>query len=352
MLKFHTLKIAAIYPETNHATTVVFEMPEALHQEFAFKQGQHLNIRAEIDGQTVRRSYSLCNGPDEGIWRVTIKHVDDGVFSSYVQNLKAGDALEVMAPNGRFFTELQSDTAKQYVAFAAGSGITPVLSNLRAILAAEPDSRFCLFYGNRNLKTVLFNEELQDLKNRYLDRLSIHHVFSGEHREFDLYTGRLDTSKANELLDQFFSNTPVNEYLICGPGTMVRDLTAMLKERGVDPQAIHSERFGVARKKQSKAAAQTVDEAPKAMVSVTMDGHAREFGLQEGDTLLDAAIKAGLDLPFSCQAGVCSTCRAKLVKGQVTMDANHALEPWELEQGFILTCQSRPTTNTIELDYD
>lgn len=356
MLKFNSIPVAKVYPQTEYATTIEFEIPESLKDQYRFSQGQHLNCKVKINGKDVRRSYSLCNGPAENIWRITVKHVDDGVFSSYVKSeLKPGQEIDVLVPTGRFFTELNQDQSKHYVAFAAGSGITPVLSNLRAILATEPNSSFTLFYGNRNLKSVLFREELQDLKNTYMNRLSVHYLLSQEHREPELFYGRLDGDRAKTLLDMFCGGVGnVDDFFICGPDTMIENLSTALESFGVSTDQIHTERFGVQRRRNGTASKQTVqlDEEPTAVVEVSMDGHVRSFNVYGDDNLLDAAVKSGLDLPYSCKAGVCSTCRTKLVEGEVAMDTNHALEPWELEQGYVLACQSRAKTDKLRLDYD
>ena len=354
MLKYYSLRIADVYPETEHATTVVFDIPPELRDTFRYVQGQHLSCRIKVNDEEVRRTYSLCNAPQEGVWRVTIKHVADGAFSSFAKHeLKPGASIEVMPPNGRFYTQLDPLQQKQYVAFAAGSGITPVLSNLRAVLSTEPKSHFTLFYGNSTVDSILFNEELQDLKNQYIERFSLHNVLSQEKRDLELYSGKLDADRVKVLLETFFPNiNQVDEFLVCGPGTMVKDLSDLLKGLDVSPDRIHAERFGVPRKKSPAKPEQPDTRVAKAEVSVIMDGDKRSFKVYADDTLLDAAAKQGLNLPYSCKAGVCSTCRTKLVQGQVAMDTNHALEPWELEQGYILACQSRAKTEQLELDYD
>lgn len=355
MLKFHSIKVAQVYPETSFATGVVFEIPDELFDQYQFFQGQHINCKLRVGDKEIRRSYSLCNAPGENVWRITVKHVYDGLFSSFVKDeLKAGDTLDVMTPAGRFRTELSPGNNKDYVAFAAGSGITPIMSNLKAVLFEEPQSRFTLFYVSRNLKSVLLREELQDLKNKYMDRFSVHYLFSQEHREIDLYTGRLDAEKVQALLNFSYDDlNDVDDFLICGPGTMISDISDRLQELGVSSARIHSERFGISRN--TPAPSKVAESAPShhtAEVMVTMDGHQRVFKVYDDDNLIDAAAKEGLELPYSCKAGVCSTCRTKLVGGEVEMAANHALEPWELEQGYILACQSCPRTDTLSIDYD
>ena len=354
MLKFHSIKVARVYPETPFATGVVFEIPEELAEQYQFLQGQHVNCKLKVGDKEIRRSYSLCNAPGENLWRITVKYVDGGAFSTFVRDqLRAGDMLEIMTPAGRFRTEISEDNSKNYVAFAAGSGITPVISNLRAILLGEPKSQFTLFYANRNLKSVLLREELQDLKNKYMDRFSVHYLFSQEHREIDLYTGRLDANKAEALLNNFYPDlSEVDDFFVCGPGTMIKDLTERLIELGVPSTDIHSERFGVPKKKLSTKVSESIVDHHTAEVTVIMDGHQRMFKVYDDDNLIDAAAKEGLELPYSCKAGVCSTCRTKLVSGEVEMAVNHALEPWELEQSYILACQSCPRTDTLSIDYD
>jgi ring-1,2-phenylacetyl-CoA epoxidase subunit PaaE len=359
MLKFHRLRIAEIRPETADAVTLVFEVPEELRETYRFTQGQHLTLRAEIDGEEVRRTYSICSAVGEDALRVAIKKVEGGRFSSFANaDLRAGQSLEVMAPSGRFFTALDPAKAKTYVAFAAGSGITPILSILKTVLAQEPQSRFLLFYGNKTISSILFRDELDGLKNRYLDRLSVHHVLSRKSQEIALFNGRLDAEKVAELYRGLCPVDGVDEFFVCGPGTMIQDAIATLTGLGVPQERIHFELFATAdaaRRLASRPLAhgRVEGKGKRSEITVTLDGMRSDFALAYGDrSIIDAAIESGIDLPYSCKGGMCCTCRAKLVEGKVDMATNYGLEPWELEAGFVLTCQSRPLTDRVVLDFD
>ena len=356
MLKFHSLKVADVSPDAEEAVSLSFEVPPTLRDAYRFEAGQHLGIRVQLAGEEVRRTYSIMSAPDDPELRIGVRVHPHGKLSRHLaQKVRAGDALEVLTPNGSFHTTLGAGDERAYVAFTAGSGITPVLSILRNTLAREPRSRFLLFYGNQNAARTMFMEELLALKDVHLARLSLNFLFTREPQDVELLNGRIDRHKVRELAGMLFDATGVDEYFLCGPGDMNDEVTATLLELGVHAEHIHGERFAVA---EATSAPQPHAVTPAASgettrVSVVMDGRRRSFTMaRDGETVLEAAEQAGLDLPFSCRAGVCSTCRTKLAHGAVEMAANYALEPWEVEAGFVLACQSRPTTPELELDYD
>ena len=351
---FHPLRVKEVRRETPECVSLALEVPAALADSFRFTQGQYLNVRLVVGGSEVRRSYSICSGPDDGELRIAVKEVPEGVFSGWAnRDLAAGGALEVMPPEGRFFVPLDARHAKHYVAFAAGSGITPVISLVRTTLAKEPGSRFTLVYGNRTLASVIFNEALEDLKDKYLARFALYHVFSREAQAVDLFNGRVDGNKVGRFLDTLIPPESIDEAFVCGPAAMGDELKAVLEARGVPAGRIHLERFGappdaLARKPQPAPAT-----ALAANVSIIVDGMRYDLDLAEdGPSILDAALKAGADLPYACKAGVCCTCRAKLVEGEVRMDANYTLEDAEIKAGYRLTCQSHPVSPKVVLDFD
>ncbi len=349
--RFHRLRIREVRRETPECVSLAFDVPAELAAEYRFVQGQHLNVRAVLDGEEVRRSYSICSGVDDGELRVAIKKVPGGRFSVWANEaLKAGDAIDVMTPEGRFFTPLQPDAARHYVAFAAGSGITPVLSLVRTTLAREPRSRFTLVYGNRRLASTMFHEALWELKDRYLSRFVIYNVFSREAQEVELFNGRIDAAKTRAFLDTLIPAAGIDEAFVCGPASMIDEVEAALLEAGVAREHVHVERFGV-----PGGAAAPVDDADAAEARVTLvvDGVRREIDFHRGQhSILEAGRAAGIDLPFSCQGGMCSTCRAKLLEGEVRMAKNYALEPHEVAAGFVLTCQSYPLTSRVVVSFD
>lgn len=356
MLKFHALKVAEISPEAEEAVQVRFEVPSDLREAYRFEAGQHVGIRLPLAGEEVRHTYSLVSAPGDPDLRIGVRIHPQGRLSRHLaQKVRAGDTLEVLTPNGSFHTTLAAGDGRTYVAFAAGSGITPVLSILKATLAKEPGSRFLLFYGNQNGARTMFMEELLELKDVHLARLSLSFLFTREPQDVELLNGRIDGGKVRELSGALFDAAKVDEYFLCGPGDMNEQVMAALVGLGVSAERIHSERFAVA---ETASAPQPHAVTPASSdettrVSVVMDGRRRSFTMtRDGETVLEAAEQAGLDLPFSCRAGVCSTCRTKLAQGAVEMATNYALEPWEVEAGFILACQSRPTTPELELDYD
>lgn len=351
--QFHQLKVRDLRRETADTVSISFELPETKREAFRFKQGQHLTLKTEIAGEEVRRSYSICTAFHENDLRVAVKKVEGGIFSTWaIEQLKVGDWIEVMAPQGHFYTELQPENEKLYVAFAAGSGITPIMSILRSTLVQEPRSRFVLFYGNRSFDTIIFREQLEELKNLYPDRLSVHHVLSRESLGNDLFKGRINGEKCRRFAKFFFNPAEVDAFFLCGPEEMVFEVKDTLAELNADPKKVHFELFTTSGAKKTVATSsnQTVFEAS---ITVIQDGAQFDFNLpSDGSTLLNAAMRAGADLPFSCKGGVCSTCKAKILEGKVEMTVNYGLEPDEVEDGYVLTCQSHPTTQRVVVSFD
>jgi ring-1,2-phenylacetyl-CoA epoxidase subunit PaaE len=349
--RFHRLRIKEVRRETPECVSLAFDVPAELASEYRFVQGQHLNLRATLDGEEVRRSYSICSGVDDGELRVAIKKVPGGRFSVWAnERLAAGEAIDVMTPEGRFFTPLDAARPRHYVAFAAGSGITPVLSLARSTLAREPGSRFTLVYGNRRLASTMFHEALWELKDRYLARFEIYNVFSREEQEVELFNGRIDAAKARAFLEALIPVDGIDEAFVCGPASMIDEVEGALVAAGVPRSHVHVERFGV-----PGAAVAAVDdaEAAEARVTLVVDGVRREIDFHRGQhSILDAGRAAGIDLPFSCKGGMCSTCRARLLEGEVKMAKNYALEPHEVAAGFVLTCQSYPLTERVVISFD
>ncbi len=350
--RFHTLRIAEVRRETPEAVSLRFEVPRELAPDYAFTQGQHITLRARLDGEELRRSYSICAGVDDAELRVAIKKVPGGMFSTYANtSLKRGDAIDVLTPEGRFHTALDAASRKHYVAFAAGSGITPVLSLIKTTLKREPRSRFTLLYGNRRVSTAMFQEELEDLKDRYLDRLILYNLFSREHQEVELFNGRLDGGKLKAFAGALLPVDTIDEAFVCGPGAMLDELERALRELGMPPEHIHLERFGVP----GSETAHHVEpgDAAQAHVTIILDGGRREVEFHRDDaSLLEAALRDGLDLPYSCKGGMCCTCRARVLEGKVRMDKNYSLEQRDLDAGFVLACQAHPLTDRVVLSYD
>lgn len=359
MLSFHSLKVAEVRPEATDAICLAFEVPESLREAYRFKPGQHITLKAKVDGQELRRTYSICSTCDEPLLRIGVRVQEKGAVSRYLaRELRAGATLEVMMPTGRFFVEPDPSAARAYCAFAAGSGITPILGILKNVLKSEPASRFTLFYGNRSTSTIMFAEELLALKDLYTDRLALHFVLSREPQDIELLNGRLDAGKVAQLAGQLFDPAAMDAYFLCGPGSMIDTVRQALLELDVDPARIHSEHFlsdatpaRAARTPEATGAAAAAEKTTH--VTVVMDGRRRSFTMPgEGRTVLEAAEEAGLDLPYSCRAGVCSTCRTRVVRGSVTMTTNYALEPWEVEAGYVLCCQALPASSELEITYD
>lgn len=350
--KFHPLKVAEVRRETADSVSLCFEVPAELAEDYRFVQGQHLTLKARVDGEDVRRSYSICAGVNDGELRVAIKKVAGGRFSTWANGgIKVGDVLEVMTPEGRFHTPLDPAQAKHYVAFAAGSGITPILSLIKTTLAAEPHSRFTLVYGNRRQASVMFAEALEDIKNRYLARFTLYNLFSREEQEVPLFNGRLDAAKVAAFVDTLLPVADIDEAFICGPGAMIDEVESALLAAGMSADHIHLERFGVP----DSAPAHHVEagDAPQATIVVVADGLRREMEFHASDpSILDVALRAGMDLPYSCKGGVCCTCRAKVLEGKVRMDKNYTLEQPDVDAGYVLTCQAHPLTERVVISFD
>ncbi len=356
--RFHKLRVAEVRRETPSAVSVAFEVPAALRDVFVFRPGQYLTLRARIDGAEVRRCYSICVPPAAGELRVAIKHVTGGVFSTHAnRTLAAGDLLDVLPPEGRFAADALGDDAatraRRHLAIAAGSGITPIVSILAAMLEREPASEALLLYGSRTTPEILFRDALEDLKDRYLDRLAIVHVLSREEQDLGVFAGRLDEGKIARLVRGWAAPSAIDAAYICGPEGLIAAAEKRLGELGVPPERVHVERFVLAGEPVRVAAPIVASDAPAfARARVIHDGKTTEVPIAEGEAVLDAAIRAGLDLPWSCRAGMCCTCRARLVEGAAEMRQNFSLEPWEMAAGFVLTCQAVPTSARLIVDYD
>lgn len=353
MKQFHSLVVADKQDETQDSVRLVFDVPVELRDEYAFHAGQHLPIQIERDGKKLRRTYSICSEQGEWPLQIGVRVQPGGQFSEFAAHeLRIGDALDVMPPSGQFHASPDADKSSHYLGFAAGSGITPILSIIATILKREPKSRFTLFYGNRTQRTTMFIDDLFALKNRYPDRLQLHFLFSREEQEFEIASGRLDDAKVRELVQHFCPETPAHEAFICGPDTMIETVTSALVDMGMPGEVIHSERFGVPRKT-GKPAAVVVDTTDTVKVTVLMDGHKKSFDMpRQGTNIVDAAAEHGIELPYSCKGGVCATCRTHVRSGDVEMATNYGLEPWEVEEGFVLACQSTPVSDAVMLDYD
>jgi ring-1,2-phenylacetyl-CoA epoxidase subunit PaaE len=353
---FHSLRVKSITPDTDEAVIVSFDVPAALQHDFQFTQGQHLTLRTQLNGKEERRSYSICSGVDDGELRIGVRHVTGGLMSSWLnEKLRTGDQIDVLPPEGRFFVPIDASQARHYLGIAGGSGITPILAIMKTVLAREPLSRFTLIYGNRRQASTMFKEELEDLKNRYLTRLTLHTVFSQEHMDSPLYSGRLTQAKLAEFLSVLIQPRQLSHVFACGPHGFNDEADAALLAAGVPAEHIHIERFGVpvdATGAQAKPTVQAGD-APQAIIQIIRDGLSREIEFRtEHGNVLDAAAAAGLEVPYSCKSGVCCTCRAKLIEGQVRMDRNFALEKHEVEAGFVLTCQAHPLTDRVVISFD
>jgi len=341
--------------DTRDAIVVTFHVPPELRERFAFSHGQHLTLRTHDGGEEIRRSYSICSGVHDGDLRVAIKRVGGGRFSSWAHEaLVPGAVIDVAPPEGRFGLPLAAENAHHYLGIAAGSGITPLLSIVKSTLASEPRSRFTLVYGNRASSTVMFREELQDLKDRYLGRLTLLFVMSREAQDVELFSGRIDREKCDALLEHWIDLPTVDAAFVCGPEAMTHAVAASLEAHGLRADRIRSELF-VAAPRSAAAFVPRVDgsEAGFCEAYAIFDGRRRTFTIEKGkETVLDAGLRAGIDLPYSCKGGVCSTCRVKLVEGEVDMDVHYALEDYEIARGFVLMCQSYPVTDRIGLDID
>ena len=356
MSKFHTLKVIDVREETDDCKSIAFEVPAELHVEFQYKMGQHLTIRAMIEGEDVRRNYSLCSSPLDNEWRVAVKKLPGGKFSTYAnQVLKKGHLLDVMPPAGHFYTELKADNKKNYVAFAAGSGITPMLSIMKTVLRTEPESTFTLVYGNRNTLSIIFHEEIEGIKNKFMERLRVYYILSRERLEEAIFNGRINEEKCSELFDGLLDVKNADEFFICGPEEMILAVEKSLKTAGVADEKIHFELFTSPGTNQGteKKVYSVEDEGKVSAVTVTSDGKTFSFNLPFGQAnLLDAAMREGADLPYACKGGVCCTCKARVLEGEVEMERNYGLVKEEIEAGFILTCQAFPKTEKVVIDFD
>ena len=356
MSKFHPLTVSQVRNETRDTIAVTFAVPPELRDSFAYLQGQHLTLRARIGDEDVRRSYSICSAVQDGALRVAIKRTQGGLFSSWANDsIKPGVTLEVMPPMGHFNVPLDAANRKHYLAFAAGSGITPILSIIKTTLAAEPHSRFTLFYGNRASSSVIFKEELSDLKDVYMERLKLAYVMSREQQDIELFNGRITKEKAAQFLKYWVRADDIDVAFICGPEDMMHGVSEALQEAGMPKASIKIELFAASiPKHQHKPRA--IDAAAarhETEVTVIMDGSATSFTMdQDKESLLDAGLKAGIDMRYSCKGGVCSTCRCKLLEGKVDMDVNYALEDYEIARGYVLSCQSFPITDKVVIDFD
>lgn len=356
-VSFYPLTIAEVRREIDDAVSLRFDLPEVLRETFRFSPGQHLTLRTDLDGEDIRRNYSLCVAPHDGELRVAIKQIAGGVFSTWAnRELSVGSVLEVMPPHGSFTWSFDPERVATYAGFAAGSGITPVLSLLKTALITEPNSSFVLLYGNRASNTIMFLEELAALKNLFIDRLQIYHFLEEEEEEdVELFNGRLDSAKIAEVLKSIVTPAAIDAAFICGPGPMMDAAEAGLLDAGVPREKILIERFTVGPMSASQAAAARAIEQQAAglKVQITLEGRRRTLAFDaEKGSILENARAAGLPAPFACKAGVCATCRARLFNGKVTMKANYGLSPEEVAQGYILTCQAVPLSSDVVLDYD
>ncbi|HDS1724110.1 phenylacetate-CoA oxygenase/reductase subunit PaaK [Pseudomonas putida] len=356
MSQFHSLTIKQVRNETRDAVSIAFDVPEHLQDQFRFTQGQYLVMRTQLDNEEVRRSYSICSAVQDGELRVAVKRVPGGRFSAFANEvLKEGQQLEVMPPSGSFFVPLDPARQGNYLGVAAGSGITPILSIIATTLASEPHSRFTLLYGNRSSSGALFRDKLEDLKNRYLDRLNLIFVFSREQQDVDLYNGRIDADKCGQLFSRWLDVAGLDAAFICGPQAMTETVRDSLQANGMAKERIHFELFAAAgseARREAREAARQVDSA-LSHITVISDGRALSFDLPRNtQNVLDAGNAIGAELPYSCKAGVCSTCKCRVIEGEVEMDSNHALEDYEVAAGYVLSCQTYPVSDRVVLDFD
>jgi ring-1,2-phenylacetyl-CoA epoxidase subunit PaaE len=352
---FHALKVAEIVPETSEANSIRFEIPPELRGAFAFKAGQHLTQRATINGEEVRRNYSLCTAPAEDDWMVTVKRIGGGLFSNWVgDSLKPGDTIDVMVPHGSFTTDFDASRQRHLVGIAGGSGITPVMSLIRTLLSEEPDSRFTLLYGNRDSSSVIFLEALAALKDKHLGRFEIYHFLDAEEQDINLFNGMLNRERLDEAIAALVPGAgEVDGWFICGPGPMMDAAEGALLDRNIPKERIHIERFTADRPAGAvtREMAELQTQAEGLTVAVTLDGRTRRVPFTEAN-ILDSALAAGLRAPFACKAGVCATCRAKVTNGKVEMAVHYGLTDEEVADGYVLTCQSVPLGDGVAVDYD
>jgi len=355
MSKFYPLTVAKVKHETRDAIAVTFAVPPELKTTFAYQQGQHLTLRALIDGEDVRRSYSICSAVQDETLRVAIKRTPGGLFSSWAnEQLQAGVTLDVMPPMGHFNVPLDADSERHYLAFAAGSGITPILSIIKTTLLAEPKSRFTLVYGNRASSSVIFRDELTDLKDVYMGRLKLVYVMSREQQDIELFNGRITGEKCSAFLKHWIAIDDIDVAFVCGPEDMMHGVSKSLQEAGLPKERIRIELFAASIPKHEHKPRPVVEGARhQTEVTVIMDGSAASFTMdKDKESILDAGLRAGIDMRYSCKGGVCSTCRCKVVEGNVEMDVNYALEDYEVARGFVLSCQAFPITDKLIVDFD
>ncbi|TYB72529.1 phenylacetate-CoA oxygenase/reductase subunit PaaK [Bizionia gelidisalsuginis] len=356
MADFYNIKVADIYKETKDTVVITFDIPEDLKETFKFKQGQHLTLRKEINGEDIRRNYSLCSSPLDNQWKVAVKTIRGGVFSNYAFNtLKQGDALQLMPPHGEFYIDCDPATAKNYIAFAAGSGITPMLSIIKTHLESEPNSTFKLFYLNRTVKSIIFKEEIEQLKNEYFGRFQVFYFLTKEQRDIPFLNGRFDKEKLAVLTKTFIDVPDTDHAFICGPQDMIFLISDELQAAGLPKEKIHYELFfSGSSEEENKHIAEVLDKKVEGTQVTIIDG-GKEFHFimdDDFDNILDGALAAGADLPFACKGGVCSTCKCQVKEGAVEMKVNYALDDNEVAQNYILSCQAVPTTDKVVVDFD
>jgi ring-1,2-phenylacetyl-CoA epoxidase subunit PaaE len=356
MAEFHTIKVEDIYKETKDTVVISFDIPDHLKDKFQFKQGQHLTLRKEINGEDIRRNYSLCSSPLDNEWKVAVKTIRDGVFSNYAFNtLKKGDELQIMAPHGEFFVECEPNSAKNYIAFAAGSGITPMLSIIKTHLHREPDSTFKLFYLNRTVKSIIFKEEIEQLKNEFFGRFQVFYFLTKEQRDIPFLNGRFDKEKLAVLTKTFIDIPDTDHAFICGPQDMIFLIRDELQAAGMSKDKIHYELFFTgSSEEENRQIAEVLEQRIDGTQVTILDG-GKEFHFimdDDFDNILDGALAAGADLPFACKGGVCSTCKCQVVEGSVKMKVNYALDDKEVAQNYVLSCQAVPTSDKVVVDFD
>mgnify|MGYP005692039411 CR=1 FL=1 len=350
---FFEITVQEIIRETDDCLSIAFDIPEKFMSDFNFKSGQYLTLKTQIENEEVRRSYSLCSEPSSKTHKIAIKRIENGLFSSYAhEKIKVGDSIEVMAPSGNFQHIPNASNEKNYALFAAGSGITPILSILKSILRHEPNSHVNLIYGNKGINSIIFKEEIEALKNTYLNQMSVVHILSRENLGNVLQQGRIDKAKCEMLLKTYFNQTKIDDVFICGPEQMTLDIREVMIAQGMHSKQIHLELFGTGYDKKEKLKGDVTNEADS-QITLFMDGDEYDFNLNTNDvSILDAAQKIGLDVPYACKGGVCCTCKAKVLEGTVEMDVNYALEQDELDSGYILTCQAHPTSEKVIVTFD
>ncbi len=351
--KFHSLVVKEVREETDDCVSIAFEVPTDLMDAYQFDSGQYLTLRTDIDGEDIRRSYSLCSSPHENEWRVAVKQVENGKFSTFAnQKLRAGDKMDVMTPTGNFTFVPDATKQRSVALFAAGSGITPIISIAKTILTQEPKSNVTLFYGNKTILSIVFREEVEGLKNEYMDRLRLVHVLSRENLGTPILKGRINLEKTNQLFTTFLAADLPDAVYICGPEDMIMDVKESLAQNGVDPKTVHFELFTTPDSVKQTAVPYAGPHI-ESNVSVILDGDRFDLFLEsDGENLLDAAQKAGADLPFACKGGVCCTCKARIIEGEARMDVNYGLEPDEVAAGYILTCQAHPMSDKLVVSFD